>query len=790
MNKLSVKNFCKDLFAGSRRMLINFFGGGGTDAKKSVPGNKATTVLHISDLHSGFRFDYILWRDLVRHAKNIKPDIIVITGDLVNTPWRWSIWMVVTRLSAFRKSLRDETGKSHLEIFVVPGNHDTRVSGLFSVSWLLPTSLIFSVAGAICRLPFLTSCPLIPFLESFFFLIALVAIVLRLVTTRALARGKGKEFFISKAEILDGFNVGIIPFDSASIGARWAAGTVKRGALHSFIDLEEKFNTPADSMGLFWIAAVHHHPVPLPYDGGHEQMMIMTNAGKFLHELASYGVPLILHGHKHHQHYSKLSFQTHKSLDSQISILSASTPTERGGVGKFRHGFNVIAVDVEHRASVSVYSAKPTGETFIQDQNFVIADSAEMRRRRYESFQTDVGIECKKATFTTSIDVFGDAVIGREFNGFKSIGAQLQRIPGLFKVACLKGHIGTVETFSTSAAVPHMNVANVTRTVSEVSFEIDFDSAMLAAQVEVDFSIITQGNNMFALTTEQAKELYPEDSRSNEYMDWTIPEGFALRELKLVLQFGKTGVALSGVRLSRALNEASPWIPCEESVNFVPGDSSVTVTVLNPRPNSRYRLAWPPTKQSSKFSNHELGRSRTYRELLHSPTVDQLSKFSSILSVATAFAIGKVFIDTKLANVHAALFSYNSVTKVLRLIASNYEETDERYTSSYPYGLGLPGRAFKLNDIVTFDRAPLEGYENYLRGNNTVATNESQVLEGNAVAFPLRLVNEDRMVGPAFGILQISTDGWGGLISPDAPKHYDNMQLNVSKALQDVLDGL
>ncbi|CAB3772720.1 hypothetical protein B7G54_23235 [Burkholderia puraquae] len=751
------------MFAWHRNKITN-----ANDGKK--PGDVPTTVMHVSDLHFGYRFDNILWKDVVRRAVSIRPDLIIVTGDVVNTPWRLAVKRAGERLIELRDRLRLETGKHHLEIFVVPGNHDTRISGLFPIQWLLPTTVLLALAAVATQwwFPFPNAPLLAKIVESALWGVAAIGMCLRLVTTSKLGRGEREQLFISHARVLDGFNVGVIPFDSASEGIRWAAGKVKRGALGAFRDVAGRFEAADESLGVFWIAAVHHHPVPLPYDAGNETMMIMTNAGKFLHELASYGVPLVLHGHKHHQHFSKLSFQTPYSTQSQIAILSASTPTESNGAGAFRHGFNVIHVNEEHQATVSVYSAQPTGETFALKKNFCIAESSEMARRRFESYLGRKGVVCQRAVFTTVIDDFGGAVIKRRFYGLESMHAPLSQVPGTFELSCHEGHVGEVTVEPLSEVVPHMTVREGERSVSKVVCSIDFEGSLLAPRMPVDLELEVQGSNLFALDMRQFEELYNDPNATVEEMIWTVPEGLAMRELQLHLKFLSRGVHPSQIRLSRAIDKGQPWRPCDEHISFVQGDSSATVTILHPQPNGRYRLTWRPPEPPPEASEILRGRSRAARERLLYATDEQKARIREWLPFLADFAGSQVFDTQQNAVVHAAVFSYEGMEKKLQIVASTYAGEDLRRRWSFGYGRGLVGATFKLNQIAGFDKTSCDdyGFTHYLRGDGMVASCASDVLEGGAYAFPLRMEDGDgRQSNEPFGVLLVSVDGWGGQLA-------------------------
>lgn len=115
-----------------------------------APAASRRTILHLSDLHFGYRFDRKgKWASVRNEACSIRPDLVIITGDLLNTPWRW-MWPRVRRsIEAFRTELREATNNPELDVCVIPGNHDTRISGVFPVPWLLGTAAAFAVACAL-----------------------------------------------------------------------------------------------------------------------------------------------------------------------------------------------------------------------------------------------------------------------------------------------------------------------------------------------------------------------------------------------------------------------------------------------------------------------------------------------------------------------------------------------------------------------------------------------------------------------------------------------------------------
>ena len=122
-------------------------------------------IVHISDLHivSNTDFTALPWAGLVNAVNELKPDLIVATGDIADNPWsellsnrRRSIIAKVRMLASRARSAKGRNWDSTLEtvlrnarsflerlcmsaeldvrtqLKVIPGNHDYRVQGIFA----------------------------------------------------------------------------------------------------------------------------------------------------------------------------------------------------------------------------------------------------------------------------------------------------------------------------------------------------------------------------------------------------------------------------------------------------------------------------------------------------------------------------------------------------------------------------------------------------------------------------------------------------------------------------------
>lgn len=79
-------------------------------------------LMHVSDLHAGPPFNPALARKLAQEAHDLKPDLLVVSGDLVQRadfPHQWAV-------------IKEYLGTLPQPLLVVPGNHDVPLINGFS----------------------------------------------------------------------------------------------------------------------------------------------------------------------------------------------------------------------------------------------------------------------------------------------------------------------------------------------------------------------------------------------------------------------------------------------------------------------------------------------------------------------------------------------------------------------------------------------------------------------------------------------------------------------------------
>ena len=112
-------------------------------------------IAHLSDLHFGRQFDAELWsylEGLLQHE--YRPDLIVVTGDIVDTPTLFGLGIAYRQLVTLQqtvgkeKTRRRESGQENVgcecQLLFVPGNHDVGILGNVALwPWRGKVRLVF-----------------------------------------------------------------------------------------------------------------------------------------------------------------------------------------------------------------------------------------------------------------------------------------------------------------------------------------------------------------------------------------------------------------------------------------------------------------------------------------------------------------------------------------------------------------------------------------------------------------------------------------------------------------------
>lgn len=737
-------------------------------AKPAERARRDKVILHVSDLHVGMRFDPDKWEELKHLAATIAPDLVAVTGDVVNSPWHWTLRRARARLQELRDAAAG--ARSGVELVCIPGNHDTRWQGILPLPWI---GIFAAVCGVLCLLTlFLAGDPgatrrnLSAFDVGWreatlltFAVLGLAALALRGCMSANLDKALAP-FCLSEPRLLADGAIGVLPFDSASLGLSWARGFVRprqMAAARKWVDLQMA-GAEAPEHKPFFLALVHHHALPLPYDHEHEPMMVMDNAGEFLRQLAWSRVRLVLHGHKHHQHFARLAVDPASDARLEIAVLSAGTPTEGRGTLANRHGFNVLVVRPDHQVTVTRYESAG-GPTFSALDPFDMVPADEHRRVRFEARRATAAAHCRRIVCVADITPYGDGFFTREYRGVQTSRDGLQRLPSAFAARSDAGVVEPYSVRSLSLEGPGVLFENRRAALNEVVGNICFKSTGLSpAYPPVDFQLSFLNNNAFALNAWQFSQMYPQRSDFTEDVQFGLNDDVAAQELVIHVHFPPQASLPSRVDAC--------WFPAGEpqarrrvqgaDIVRIETQNALQLTLQHPEQNVVYQLSWDVEDAVGQEAMDEGGAAealalrRSLAKLAGQPSSDELSH---VLANAME-EFRTVMKPEDGVGLEGTLLAYDEEAQ--RLVGVCSTQGSDPPPHSYGFGLGIAGRAFKSGEALSFV-PPANAEEicgtGYLRPDGTLPDRLADIPEQGIVCIPLS--PEDAPDWP-FGVLQVS----------------------------------
>jgi predicted MPP superfamily phosphohydrolase len=343
--------------------------------------NSQLVIAHISDLHYP-HWDEGTFLNLKNYLRSKEPNLILVTGDLVDQPWPKNHANVRARLLDLVRECDGQSRKGSTKLAVVPGNHDYAIFG----NWNLGTS------------PF--------WIFSF----------------RRCFKSYNDPFFEYSA---DGLNVLFFCLNSNPLVAKWARGLVSRRQLKSLEakvnELRGKDSEKFDSA--YKIAILHHHPLPIPHSEELEQFLILKNAGEVLRVFAQCKINLVLHGHKHDSVVSSINLGTAyaANLDPGYSTTRRIFVVASGSTLKKsdrENTCNIITIRKPYQAEVLPVGAWP-GSEFVEKTVVLLPSWDDYVQERYQAESRRLGYEIDEIKKHMVIDDEGDGYTRADLIGIR-----------------------------------------------------------------------------------------------------------------------------------------------------------------------------------------------------------------------------------------------------------------------------------------------------------------------------------------------------------------------------------
>ncbi len=743
-------------------------------------GTAGIRIAHLSDLHFGRGFNRPLWNNLCRIVRQADPQLIIVTGDLVNSPWRWTLRRARNSLESLARGLRPDTGARGAalsNLLVVPGNHDVRVLGIYPIrwiKWLLPVIglLVYSVLRLATT-------------ESYQWMLGVsILAVIALFVARFLCFGDFSKAFrhylLTRSTHWTDLGLAIYPFDSASRGRKYARGEIGPA---EFVKAQEELQTrtlaaaPAPAAGAppgapqeprYRIALLHHHPLPLPYDTGQEPLMIMEDAGAFLSEISNQQIPLVLHGHKHHHHFSRVTINAGASEQFEASVLATGSATAGKRPGRFGFNFNLVSIQADGNARVLPYVA--TGGTFRPREPFWAQEPEVSARRTFTEAAAQRGFRARTLMSLININSDGDARHVYEIWGFK-VGEGAPPLSELPYRVSAGSVVGRVERFDAYPLPPGWTAGLRLRlggplTPQSQSGTIEFGRQLTFQDPPLNYAWSYWGINAYAMSREQYYEMYGGKAAPTESAIVTL-QHCPYAELVMIVNF-PPGFTIEG-QPELLITEVPSGHPApsvtdrlRENLFYSREINVLFLRIPHPPLGLRYEVRWRLAPEPVLGVNAALvGAAHDIAQWLLSlevptPLDDPLRK----LLVAVEEIARSYFelADRTEDPLDLDVMAYDENSRELQVVAASFPIGEPRWKLRLKHGAGIAGRAFKRRRTRLFvkQRALLEGAPFYFvpLDGGLVSAKGSEIADEVILSVPLSHPEEPDAV---YAILSLSS---------------------------------
>jgi predicted phosphodiesterase len=514
-------------------------------------------ILHISDLHFGDHNKY-LQDSLKERVPAICPDVIVVTGDLVENPNEKLLFAAREFLVGLESHCKERptNDPKRPRLLLVPGNHDVRYLGSLRVS-AMEFSKVFG-----------------KYASSYYFLPE---------------------------------NVWIHGLDSSAEPWVGANGKVSTRQIHEFTQLYRTLERehPKTFESAFKIIALHHHPLPLKYSSKHARWLTLLNAGAVLGETLRNKMDLIVHGHEHVSVKAHFGLENREGTLKRIHVISVGAALKKLS-GDERNAFNVAVIEPNGEIRVdSYFSENNAFDLKPRGKGFVIRSIEEAKKNTFRELKATRGYSYEDLASITLLEGHGHARRILEF-GDLSISNQ----------DCERASRHPLDFPRTSGSIELLNAKSLrgngiaglrfrgpqTSMASSLKSTIDYGRKILRND-PISYRCQWWAVNRFAMNEHQARCKYGDDCPTYEFTHTRIED--PVEELTVVLRIPETlsltdrpepFVAKSNtvegvVRFERDAELESRLIK-RKALRFIESLRTASLRVSRPEVGYSYGIAW------------------------------------------------------------------------------------------------------------------------------------------------------------------------------------------------------
>jgi hypothetical protein len=569
-----------------------------------MPVRKRATIAHISDLHINRKVDTHVLDMLAKVLKTeVKPDVLVISGDLANQPLPWQMKKAAEEVRKLENSCKP------IRTIVIPGNHDFKFWGNVGVRRLtrIPFEIYFRRDGLNLK----------PFSRA--------GLALKLVFDAFSIKGQAMrepiitEFFTDRPEM----GLAIFAINSNTLTEMMAAGKVEAQDLQDLYQAIGTENESATFPFVYKVAVVHHHPAPIAnapagaLDRLQDSFMIFYNAGLFVRELSRRGFNLVLHGHRHVAGFTRVGCEFEDHGRTVLPIAAAGTASHPSPDDERGNHLNVIEVYDDDTAKLHQWFFSKNVEKKDESRTWDLDTIQDVRIRRNAVFKRLQGYFVHEVRKSAEITSDGYTKVNMEFLNAEIVSKTgLNSIP-ITLTAPRPSYLRDLRPSTAASAFEEINLSNTS--LYELRGELALADHRTARQGPFGFGYSYRLMNGHALTSQEFARHYAGTDIDSEWVSITPGTGCEIASLQVQfpeqsdithLEFRALAeyveAPLRGVADSRLDEEMrqhdSETERIKGNIRLV-GSHTRELTCPNPVPGMTYKLCW---KFRSEVKNAEL----------------------------------------------------------------------------------------------------------------------------------------------------------------------------------------
>jgi 3',5'-cyclic AMP phosphodiesterase CpdA len=629
-------------------------------------------IVHISDLHFGSHNESLEQNLRETQIAALRPDLIIATGDLVNTPNDEDFTKVFQFLDSLAAACTapDSSGSTATSesksprVVVVPGNHDYGEDG-----------------------------------------------VVKLWNKRLYARhSRGR----TTSHYFQPENVWVYGFDSAKRGS-FSSGKIQDVELQQFhaeyTQHEQKYGEAFARA--FKIVAVHHHPLPVNWDTDWRQRWLtMSNSGTLLGALLHRKIDLVLHGHEHLQARARLQSTLGGDGDWHIAVVSVGTTLKRINSPE-QNVFNLITIDETGAVELTPYEADQYA--FYPGTNrTMLRTSGEARLRSFQAWVNREGFVYDEVASVTALNSDGDCRRIVECDDLQIVRAESPRSTEHdLRLPPTSGYIDLLDvTVPTDGRHAGMYLEP---TKNENVVKIKYgQNVTLATGETISYQYHWWAINAFAMDARQFQGRYADKSRL-EFTHFPVTD--PIRDLTVIVQFPEsfTPASTPQIRVTIANAEVKDnreWkraMTVEQGLNdkkalrYVGSLRTAALRVSMPLEGYCYGIEWRVPDSPLKKVAFDPDVTDVVEKAIRVREDARLRNVFDAILVGTIDPARQLILGNWQGPLVLSLMVYDAPKRKLVILSALEVRPDGKIyeldrSIEFGYGEGIGGRAFKTNE--------------------------------------------------------------------------------------------